>query len=216
MIYSKEDREELILHLSKITEILNKHNIQYWMFAGAVLGYVRDRELIPWDPDIDLCYWKEDFLKMISLKKEFKRAGFKFFTKEKSARFDWEGSKGQHIGNACIELQGDNAVRAPLVTNNKIGRIIYFGFLIRTVRYNMKNTYRFLRWLALKSKGCHGTKLVLPAHFYQNLKTIDFYGLKIKIPSKTEEYLTYVYGDWKTPKKWDGTPYYYAKKYYGT
>ena len=216
MIYSKEDREELILHLSKITEILNKHNIQYWMFAGAVLGYVRDRELIPWDPDIDLCYWKEDFLKMISLKKEFKKAGFKFFIKEKSARFDWEGSKGQHIGNACIELQGDNAVREPLVTNNKIGRIIYFGFLIRTVRYNMKNTYRFLRWFALKSKGCHGTKLVLPAHFYQNLKTIDFYGLKIKIPSKTEEYLTYVYGDWKTPKKWDGTPYYYAKKYYGT
>jgi phosphorylcholine metabolism protein LicD len=214
MIYSKKDREDLLSHLAVIVDILNKHNIHFWVFAGAVLGYVRDGELIPWDPDIDLCYLRKDFLKMISLRKEFKKAGFKFLTKERSARFDWEGSKGQHIGNACIDLEGDCAVREPLVTDTKFGRMIYFGLLIKAVRYNMNNTYRFLRWLALKSKGCHKTRLVLPSHFYLNLKTIDFHDIKLKIPAETEEYLDYVYKDWRTPQKWEGIYSNYNKEYY--
>ena len=44
-----------------------------------------------------------------------KKAGFKFLTKERSARFDWEGSKGQHIGNACIDLEEEG-----LITRDKI------------------------------------------------------------------------------------------------
>ena len=45
---------------------------------------------------------------------------------------------------------------------------------------------------------------VLTQKYFQKLKTIDFYDIKIKVPSDPEGYLAYRYGDdWRTPKrKW--------------
>lgn len=44
----------------------------------------------------------------------------------------------------------------------------------------------------------------VPLTFYQVFRSIDFQGKSYSIPSDTEGYLTYRYGDWETPKKdWD-------------
>ena len=41
-----------------------------------------------------------------------------------------------------------------------------------------------------------------PVELFQNTKKIKFHGLEIKIPSKTIEYLEYIYGsNWQIPKK---------------
>ena len=42
--------------LIKLThEVLEKHEIQYWMCGGTLLGAVRDKGIIPWDDDGDVC-----------------------------------------------------------------------------------------------------------------------------------------------------------------
>ncbi|MBA7548650.1 hypothetical protein ES705_41115 [subsurface metagenome] len=41
-----------------------------------------------------------------------------------------------------------------------------------------------------------------PSHFFINLKEIDFYDMKVKVPKDSEEYLVHYFGeDWRVPKK---------------
>ena len=41
-------------------ELLNKNNIFYWICHGTLLGIIRDKDLIPWDHDIDIAVWADD------------------------------------------------------------------------------------------------------------------------------------------------------------
>ena len=47
--------------LRLIDEICQKYGIPYFAYAGTLLGAVRDRDFIPWDDDIDICMFREDF-----------------------------------------------------------------------------------------------------------------------------------------------------------
>jgi len=54
----------------------------------------------------------------------------------------------------------------------------------------------------LKRLGYSWEELKLPAKYFKNFLTINFYGMKLKVPSRTEEFLEFRYGkDWRTPNK---------------
>ena len=52
--------------------------------------------------------------------------------------------------------------------------------------------------------GCKFYVWATPKHFFERLRSIEFYGMTFNSPSDVEDYLKYHYGqDWKTPKrKW--------------
>ena len=196
----KDDiKKDLLLHLKKVVALLEKHDVHFWMYGGALLGYVRDNDLIPWDKDIDLFVWKDEYPNLLFLKNDFRKAGFKYFVRENHIKLAW-GDK--NISIMYYELQGDYAIREKLVTKNKIGNMIYFGLLVKTVDFDMKLFYRFFRWLLLRIRCCYLARQVVPSHFYLNLKEIDFFGIRLKVPVDTEEYLEYTFGEnWRTPIK---------------
>ena len=37
--------------------LLEKNNIFYWICHGTLLGLIRDKDLIPWDHDVDIAVW---------------------------------------------------------------------------------------------------------------------------------------------------------------
>ena len=44
----------LIDLLRQIKEVLNKHNIEFWLDCGTLLGAVREGKFLEWEHDIDL------------------------------------------------------------------------------------------------------------------------------------------------------------------
>ena len=56
--------------LSEIDRICQKNDITYHVYAGTLLGAVRDGQCIPWDDDLDICMLRDDFFKFAEVVKK--------------------------------------------------------------------------------------------------------------------------------------------------
>ena len=50
-----------------VHEVLQKHNIQYWLGYGTLLGAVRHKGFIPWDDDMDICMTRDNYNKAMEI-----------------------------------------------------------------------------------------------------------------------------------------------------
>lgn len=52
--------------LKDIVEVLDKSDICYFIEGGTLLGAVRHRDIIPWDDDIDICFFLDDYGRLVA------------------------------------------------------------------------------------------------------------------------------------------------------
>lgn len=57
--------------LKEVKKVCKKHNIKFYIMNGTCLGAVRHQGSIPWDDDIDIGMYVEDFDKFVKLQNEF-------------------------------------------------------------------------------------------------------------------------------------------------
>ena len=50
-----------------IDNVCKKHDINYWISDGTLIGAVRHGGFIPWDDDIDLSIMRDDYNKLIEV-----------------------------------------------------------------------------------------------------------------------------------------------------
>ena len=57
-------QEDLLQTLDALDNICRKNDIHYTIHGGTILGAERNHHLIPWDDDVDIAMWRDEFEKL--------------------------------------------------------------------------------------------------------------------------------------------------------
>jgi len=98
-ITKKEIVQQIYQMLKDMDKLFLKHNINYWMSGGTLLGAIRHNGLIPWDDDADFEILDSDVEKFLSIDYEkYGYAisqtyfGYKIYPKngQKNNKYNWK------------------------------------------------------------------------------------------------------------------------------
>ena len=77
MMYNDYDEDEInhikeveLMILKDFIEICEKNDIEYYLIYGTQIGAVRHQGFIPWDDDIDVILFREDYEKFLKVMEE--------------------------------------------------------------------------------------------------------------------------------------------------
>lgn len=66
----REFQLNLLEMLKELDKVLKENKLPYFLLGGSALGAVRHKGFIPWDDDIDIGLWRNDFEKMEKILQE--------------------------------------------------------------------------------------------------------------------------------------------------
>lgn len=163
-----------------MTTELEKAAIPYWLEGGTLLGVIRENRLLPWDNDMDISMYKTDQRKLF-------RVVFRLFFKGYRLSVKYYR---QDIGPF---KKGE--LRMLKVRNYE--RFFRKGKVMLDIFLKRKVGEEYFWTVGVKSPVLKSS----PARFYDELDWTEFNEKKYMICRDFEGYLSYRYGDWKTPVK---------------
>ena len=220
MVSNKISKESILI---LVIELLNSHNINYWVTDGTLLGIIRENRLLPWDSDIDIGLWKSEVsrLKIIDI---FENHGFKYvqalpkmdclyffihdtqidislYSKDdKEASIWWVTNPNKIIDRFIVQIISMVFEKHKKTINFYIKRQFDLRSLIKTI----VGLFSHLITNSIKEKiyTFAQTKYVRIGCIYPiellRFKTIIFKDTKMVVPLDSEEYLRTEYGeDWR-------------------
>ncbi|MDP4528333.1 LicD family protein [Alkalimonas delamerensis] len=165
---------QLIIMLS---ELFREHQIKACIDSGTLLGIMREGRLLAWDDDIDFAIDDADFDKALTVLKRFPMLA------PLQDKVDWQATLLRQSGeDVCLNIEFKPKPGCSLVP--------FETSLQRRKSVNGRSEL-------LSSAGI----FFAPEHHFNTLETINFGGHAISIPSEAVNFLTFMYGDWQTPKK---------------
>jgi len=224
------EEDKKVRFFKKVKEILEENNIDYWLSFGALLGYVRDKRFIPWDRDIDIATW--DIGKIEKLESKFKEKKLTMKIKYKDLEYEtttvqikdttlpketifhidiyefiskdgkpvWKYMVRANIASRIVNAMY-NALKSP-PSPKKMERYtesqkILVKFTNKIPFFIRPATIRLLKRIDIKL--ANKLFIVFPK---LKIQTVNFYGMKVKIPVEPEKHLEVIYGkNWKIPDK---------------
>lgn len=162
--------------LRDVANILEKHEIPYWLDSGTLLGMIREKNHLSWHNNVDIAIKGEDLNRLLSLWKAFApKYRFKKF-KNASGR-EW--------------IEG-NVTRVRIIRSwEKLSETDFK--IIVVIKFKVDDKYRWI-----DNRSCKWVN----SHFFDRLDEINIEGRKYPIPSDVENYLQQRYGDWKIPQRY--------------
>lgn len=167
--------------LWEITTIFEQHKVVYWLEGGTLLGIRRENRLLPWDNDLDISMHAQETDKLAALIKSLKKNQYR-------VRLRYFEDESPEFKKGTLRMMKVRKRRFFGLIKGKVCLDVF-------VKYTKEeNTY----WeIANKTKS-------VPKHFYASFKNVLFQNKDYSIPTDTDAYLSYRYGNWQTPvKEWN-------------
>lgn len=204
--------------LEAVIKILDRHNIDYYLDFGTLIGALREKAFIPWDDDVDISLLttknceevKQLIIKELDSNKLKVTTGtLRNSESSRSAILRW--LEPQKPNQQKVNFKKSDNLRIIKIKNFKSictgpqsKFLMKFGILSRLlcegnscldifIKYDKDDRFY---WIA--QNRIHS----LPKKYaIKELVEVDFYHLKCKIPRSYNEYLTAIYGDWQVKKE---------------
>jgi hypothetical protein len=196
------NKEEMVKALKTLKQIFDKHHILFWLDAGTLIGAAREGQIIPWDDDIDVCTWIKDAENIALARKDFEGTDYELYVIPLHIPTYGFGHYAirhrktkKHLVCILAAYNSKNhVVRArvlPVVNN-----IIRFFHMLRCDRICN------LSWKLIVQLRLYKDMVVrYPVDYFGTPSTMNFYGEEFSVPGNVDKCLSFMYGNWKIPKK---------------
>lgn len=215
-MFDQGGREEALdPNFIETIELLNAHEIPYWVCHGTLLGLVREGRLIPWDHDIDIAVWA-DFVTKVSAIELMTSHGYSL--KSDGSDYDFlqftkDGGREVDFNFYHVSENADMAYSEWFVPRSRLTSILdrlsktksddrSKGALTKRFEFLVPMFRGLVILLKAGSLFYKSAGYTTPVKLLNKFNFIDIAGLKIRVPYAHESVLEYVYGnDWRTPKQ---------------
>lgn len=244
------DLQKVELELLKVfIDVCNKLNLNYFLVCGSCLGAARHGGFIPWDDDMDVGMYREDYNKFMEQAPALLPEGIFLQNYKSDPAFPYVFAKLRNSNTTFIQT-----ILEDLDMNHGIYIDIFPLDGCPTKKWDLKKMVfkkmHYLRQLQaafkmpaelplrgkisvafFKGLGCHrrtvkilskyeklisknpvsdasiicnhgtwyGSRDFISAEYYGKGTDVLFEGITVCVPEKYDEYLTALYGDWRTP-----------------
>lgn len=207
--------EDIPSELLQLVDVLERHDLTYWLDSGTLLGMVREGRLLESDHDIDISLWWDDAIDVQSLRGEFQRLGYLvgipyyrgeiykiWLAPKSSASSPLTRAVDMRFFRPCGEFAWAAQISFKEQEKSKQNRsfqerVRHFAHsTIDRVHRHLLPKLSYDSWLRrpwIEAVGCWW----IPAHYFRELERLPN---GLPVPAKYEPYLAHRYGEWRVPK----------------
>ena len=161
MFKSKQYDDETLKHLQEVQlemfkyliQICDENNIQYFIYGGSLLGTIRHQGFIPWDDDIDIIMFREEFEKLNKIFEKDIDEKYRFINVLNEETYHYTWGRLLLKGTVFKEWWGDQVDYTPNIfvdifcldniPNNKFKRFIHKW---KSFTLNQLTMYAFIKF----------------------------------------------------------------------
>ncbi|WP_169864744.1 LicD family protein [Sutcliffiella halmapala] len=190
----KEVQDIQLEILVEFDRICRKHNINYQLFAGTLLGCIRHKGFIPWDDDIDISLMREDYNRFVEICKIELDSKFFMQTYDTDKNYFKQSGKLRKNDTICLqdtykEFDMHHGISISLMPLDNIKPGTLSGFFHRKF-------FQFLFFSLIKLDGSRSFKRCIGRKSYleRALRINLFFMSKLISKSWTDKFQTRVAG----------------------
>ena len=156
----KENDLVLVKLLRQVKEVLDEHNVEFWLDCGTLLGAVREGKFLTWEHDLDFGAWhgKVSQDAKVSIAKAFCDKGFKVWIAENHMNIKREDELWVWADVNFYRLDNNgNAVKPTLFPKNLFGKFLHVWLFALWAPYHPRGVSKIkspVRRFIAKSSIC--------------------------------------------------------------